>query len=248
MIIPAFDFINEKLVRLYQGNYSHQTRYDINLYECLKNYEKIGVQNIHLVDLDGAKNIKDRQLNIFKNIISYTNIPVQIGGGIRNEEDINIFLKLGVKRVVIGSSAIKNKKEVKKWFKLYGSNVIVLALDIVIKNNKKQIAINGWQNKTNSTLEEIIEYFEPAGLKHVLCTDISKDGTLSGPNTILYKDIVKNFKYIQLQASGGVSTLQDILSLKKIGVSSVIVGRSLLEKKFTIQEAIKCWQNASLHV
>ncbi|CAL4319276.1 1-(5-phosphoribosyl)-5-[(5-phosphoribosylamino)methylideneamino]imidazole-4-carboxamide isomerase [Buchnera aphidicola] len=247
MIIPAFDFINGQPVRLYQGNYSNQTKYNINLYKLFQIYEKSGVQTIHLVDLDAAKNVKNRQLNIFKNIISCTNIPIQIGGGIRTEDDINIFLKLGVKRVVIGSSAIKNKKEVKKWFKIYGSNTIILALDVVIKDNKKEIAIHGWQDQTNLTLEEIVEYFEPAGLKHVLCTDICKDGTLSGPNTILYKEIVKKFKYIKFQASGGVATLKDISCLKNSGVSSIIVGRSLLEKKFTIQEALKCWQNASLH-
>lgn len=191
MIIPAFDLINGTTVRLYQGNYSNQKKYDINLYKRLKDYEIKGVKNIHLVDLDGAKNIKKRQIRIFKDIISYTDIPIQIGGGIRNEEDINMFLDLGVKKIVIGSSAIKNRVEVKKWIKIYGSNTIILALDVIIKNNKKEIAINGWQEQTNTTLEEIIEYFSPMGLKHVLCTDISKDGTLSGPNNVLYKEIVK---------------------------------------------------------
>ncbi|WP_295164797.1 1-(5-phosphoribosyl)-5-[(5-phosphoribosylamino)methylideneamino]imidazole-4-carboxamide isomerase [uncultured Buchnera sp.] len=243
MIIPAFDLINGTTVRLYQGNYSNQKKYDINLYKRLKDYKIKGVKNIHLVDLDGAKNIKKRQTKIFKDIISYTDIPIQIGGGIRNEEDINMFLNLGVRKVVIGSSAIKNKVEVKKWIKVYGSNTIILALDVIIKNNKKEIAINGWQEQTNTTLEEIIEYFSPIGLKHVLCTDISKDGTLSGPNNMLYKEIVKKFKHIEFQASGGVATLKDIVSLKETGVSGVIIGRSLLENKFTIQEALKCWQN-----
>lgn len=243
MIIPAFDLINGKIVRLYKGNFFNQTKYDINLYKRLKNYEMKGVKRIHLVDLDGAKNIKNRQIKVFKDIISYTNIPIQIGGGIRNEEDINMFLNLGVKKVVIGSAAIKNKEKVKKWLKIYGPNVIILALDIIIKNNNKEIAINGWQETTNITLEEIIEYFSPIGLKHVLCTDISKDGTLSGPNNILYKDIVEKFKHISFQASGGVSRLKDLLSLKKTGVKSVIIGRSLLENKFTIEEALKCWQS-----
>ncbi|AYN24404.1 1-(5-phosphoribosyl)-5-[(5-phosphoribosylamino)methylideneamino]imidazole-4-carboxamide isomerase [Buchnera aphidicola] len=243
MIIPAFDFINGKIVRLYQGNYSNQREYDINLYKRFKDYEIQGVKKIHLVDLDGAKNFKERQVKVFKDLISYTNISIQIGGGIRSEENINMFLNLGVKQVVIGSSVIKNKAEVKKWLRIYGSNTIVLALDVMIRNNNKEIAINGWQKKTNTTLEEIIEYFSPIGLKHVLCTDISRDGTLSGPNIVLYTEIVKKFKHIQFQASGGIATLKDIISLKKSGVSSAIVGRSLLENKFTIQEALKCWQN-----
>jgi len=242
MIIPAFDLIQGKPVRLYQGDYSHKIKYNINLYKCLKDYEMKGVKSIHLVDLDGAKNITKRQIEVFKNIIAYTNIPIQIGGGIRNEDDINMFLNLGVKRIVIGSSVIKNQVEVKKWLKNYGSDVIILALDVIIKNNKKEIAIHGWQEKTNITLEQVIDDFSPIGLKNVLCTDISKDGTLSGPNNILYKEIVEKFKHIKFQASGGVSKLKDIVSLKKTGVNSVIIGRSLLEKKFTIKEALQCWQ------
>ncbi|QCI19687.1 MAG: 1-(5-phosphoribosyl)-5-[(5-phosphoribosylamino)methylideneamino]imidazole-4-carboxamide isomerase [Buchnera aphidicola (Brevicoryne brassicae)] len=244
MIIPAFDLIDGKAVRLYQGNYCHQKNYDINLYESLEQYALKGVKLIHLVDLDGAKNSKNRQLELLKKILSYTNIPIQIGGGIRNAKDIEILLNLGAKRVVIGSSAIINKDEVKEWLNNYGSDAIVLALDIHITNNsKKEIYINGWQKKTNYSLEEIIQYFFSSQLKHVLCTDISKDGTLLGPNIKLYLEIVKSFKDIEFQASGGVSALQDIISLKKTGVQNVIVGRSLLEKKFTIEEALQCWQN-----
>lgn len=244
MIIPAFDLINGKVVRLYQGDYSHQKKYHVNLYESLDKYALQGVKIIHLVDLDGAKNSKNRQLEVIKKILSYTNIPIQIGGGIRDSKDIEIFLNFGAKRVVIGSSVITNKHKVKEWLKNYGSDAIVLALDVNINNNgKKEIYINGWQKKTNSSLEEIIKYFIASKLKHVLCTDISKDGTLLGPNIKLYSDIVKSFKNIEFQASGGVAELQDIISLKKTGVKSVIVGRSLLEKKFTIEEALKCWQN-----
>lgn len=246
MIIPAFDFINGEAVRLYQGDYSNKKKYDINLQCHLEEYKTQGVQIIHLVDLDGAKNSEEKQVKLFKKILSYTTIPVQVGGGIRSEKDINMFLNLGVKKVVIGSSIIKNKIEVKKWLKIYGSDVIVLALDINInKDNKKEIYINGWQKKSKITLEEIVEYFSPDGLKHVLCTDISKDGTLLGPNIKLYREISNSFKHIQFQASGGVGTLEDILSLRKTGIKSVIIGRSLLEKKFTIEEALKCWQNES---
>ncbi|QCI18666.1 1-(5-phosphoribosyl)-5-[(5-phosphoribosylamino)methylideneamino]imidazole-4-carboxamide isomerase [Buchnera aphidicola] len=243
MIIPAFDFLDGKAVRLYQGNYLNKKFYDINLYERFIDYKKKGVKIIHLVDLSGTKNIANKQLSFFKDIIYCTQIPIQIGGGIRTEKDINTFFELGVKRVILGSSAITNKNAVKKWLKIYGSNKIVLALDINIINNIKKIAINGWLKETNSTLEEIIDFFSSENLKHVLCTDISKDGTLSGPNIILYEEIVKKFKHIKFQASGGVSKLSDIIALKKTGVNSVIIGRSLLEKKFTIKEALECWPN-----
>ncbi|QCI18095.1 1-(5-phosphoribosyl)-5-[(5-phosphoribosylamino)methylideneamino]imidazole-4-carboxamide isomerase [Buchnera aphidicola (Aphis nasturtii)] len=243
MIIPAFDFLEGKAVRLYQGNYLDKKFYNIDLYQHLKDLKKQGVKIIHLVDLNGAKKAENRQIKLFQNIISYTKIPIQIGGGIRTENDINTLFKLGFERVVIGSSAITNKFEVKRWLKVYGSNKIVLALDINIMNNKKKISINGWVKETNYTLEDAIDYFSSEHLQHVLCTDISKDGTLSGPNITLYKEIVKKFKHIQFQASGGVSNLSDIISLKQTGVNSIIIGRSLLEKRFTIKEALECWQN-----
>lgn len=242
MIIPAFDFLEGKAVRLYQGNYFDKKFYNIDLFQHLIDYYNKGVKIIHLVDLNGAKNSKNRQLKLFKDIISNTKIPIQIGGGIRTEKDINTLFELGFKRVVIGSSSVINKAEVKKWLKIYGSNKIVLALDINIINNHKRISIHGWSKETNFTLEEIIDFFSTENLKHVLCTDISKDGTLSGPNILLYKEIVKKFKYIQFQASGGVSSISDIVSLKNTGVNSVIIGRSLLEKRFTIQEALECWR------
>jgi len=241
MIIPAFDLMNGMIVRLYQGDYLKYKNYDVKLINYLKEYKLKGIKVIHLVDLDGAKNSKNRQIELFKKILSYNIIPIQIGGGIRTTQDIRTLLDLGVKRVVIGSSIIKNKHKVKKWLDIYGPDSIVLALDININGkNEKEIYINGWQKKTNILLEEIIEYFSPNGLKHVLCTDISKDGTLSGPNIKLYKEISNYFKNIKFQASGGVGQLQDIISLRKTGVHSIIIGRSLLEKRFTIEEAIKC--------
>ncbi|CAL4319041.1 1-(5-phosphoribosyl)-5-[(5-phosphoribosylamino)methylideneamino]imidazole-4-carboxamide isomerase [Buchnera aphidicola] len=244
MIIPAFDIINHQVVRLYQGNYCKKTCYDIDLYNYLNEYHKKGVKIIHLVDLDGAQNSSKRQLQFFKDIISYKIISLQIGGGIRTEEDINTLLMLGAKRVVIGSVAIEKKNIVKKWLNTYGADSIVLALDVhVNKDNHKKIAINGWQKTTDISLEEILNFFSDTGLKHVLCTDISRDGTLSGPNIKLYQEICQNFNNIHFQASGGISTYHDISLLKNIGVKSIIIGRSLLEGQITIQEALKCWQN-----
>ncbi|QFQ31953.1 1-(5-phosphoribosyl)-5-[(5-phosphoribosylamino)methylideneamino]imidazole-4-carboxamide isomerase [Buchnera aphidicola] len=245
MIIPSFDFLEGKVVRLYQGNYLNKTFYNIDLYQHLRNLKEKGVKIVHLVDLNGAKKIEDRQFRLFQNIILSTNMRIQIGGGIRTENDINMLFDLGCARVVIGSSAIKNKFEVRRWLKVYGSDKIVLALDVNVINNKKKISINGWVKETNYTLEDTIDFFSSESLTHVLCTDISKDGTLSGPNIMLYKEIVKKFKHIKFQASGGVSNLFDVVALKKSGVDSIIIGRSLLEKRFTIEEALKCWQNVS---
>ncbi|QNS01845.1 MAG: 1-(5-phosphoribosyl)-5-[(5-phosphoribosylamino)methylideneamino]imidazole-4-carboxamide isomerase [Buchnera aphidicola (Pentalonia nigronervosa)] len=244
MIIPAFDILDNNIVRLYQGNFSCKKHYDINLCNYLDDYQKQGVQFVHLVDLNGAKNTNNKQLEVFKKILSYSSIPIQIGGGIRHAKDIDIFLKMGIKRVVIGSSIIQNKEEVVKWLKVYGSDAIVFALDIKIdQNNNKKIFIHGWKKSTDLLLEDVIRYFLPFGLKHVLCTDISKDGTLSGPDVKLYHELVQYFKLIEFQASGGIGTLEDIKSLVRVGVQNIIIGRSLLERRFTIEEALQCYRN-----
>jgi len=244
MIIPSIDLINGKIVRLYQGNYKKQITYNKNLYSQLEHYCIQGATTIHIVDLDGAKNPKNRQIKLFNEMLSQYDFFLQIGGGIREEKDIENLLTVGAARVVIGSYAIKNKKEVKKWFNNYGNNRIVLALDIRIhSNNYKEVLMNAWQDSAKLSLENLIEEFSEVGLKHVLCTDVSKDGTLSGPNFNLYKEITAVFKNIHFQSSGGISELNDITKLKLCGVKDIIIGRSLLENKFTVSEAIQCWQN-----
>lgn len=243
MIIPSLDLINGEIVRLYQGNYNKKISYKQNPISILKKYQKFGVQFVHLVDLTGAKNPHNKQIKILQEIVSSSDIPIQIGGGIRNEKDINTLLELGCKRIVIGSLVINNPKKVKEWIKFYGNNVIVLALDVIIENNgNRKLKINGWQKQTNITLENILDDFLSINIKHILCTDISRDGTLQGPNIPLYKDIAKLYPQIQFQASGGVGSINDILKLKESGVRSVIVGRSFIEKKINIKDAIICWQ------
>jgi phosphoribosylformimino-5-aminoimidazole carboxamide ribotide isomerase len=245
MIIPAIDLMNGKIVRLYQGNYEKKIDYNKNIYSQLEHYCTQGATNIHIVDHDGAKNPKNIQIGLCNDILSKFKIVLQIGGGIREEKDIENLFKAGATRVVIGSYAIKNKEEVKNWFNNYGSDFIVLALDVrVHANNYKEVLMNAWQSSTKLSLENLIEEFSSVGLKHVLCTDISKDGTLSGPNFNLYKEISHVFKDIKLQSSGGISSLKDIVKLKSCGVKSIIIGRSLLENTFTVSEAIQCWQNA----
>lgn len=169
---------------------------------------------------------------------------MQVGGGIRSEEDVIALLEAGASRVVIGSFAVKNPAIVQSWFKRYGANAIVLALDIRIDvNGIKHVAINGWQDNSNVTLEQVIEQFLPFGLKHVLCTDISRDGTLAGSNVELYQEISSSYPQVAFQASGGIGNLDDIAALRNSGVAGVIVGRALLEGKFNVEEAIACWQN-----
>lgn len=243
MIIPSIDLLNEKIVRLYKGQYNNKINYHENTINLIQKYKKEGAKIIHLIDLSGAKNPQNKQLEILKKIILSSSIPIQIGGGIRNKKDIKYFFNLGVKRIIIGSLAIQNPQIVQKWIKYYGYKKIILALDIVKdNNNNKKIMICGWEKNTKINLEKIIEYFLITGLKYIICTDINCDGTLKGPNIKLYREITNKYPQINFLASGGVSTIKDIVNLKKTSVNSVIIGRSLLEKKITLREAIQCWQ------
>ncbi|MFC0322452.1 1-(5-phosphoribosyl)-5-[(5-phosphoribosylamino)methylideneamino]imidazole-4-carboxamide isomerase [Gallibacterium melopsittaci] len=243
IIIPALDLINGQVVRLHQGDYAKQTTYSDNPIEQFSDYVAQGAKQLHLVDLTGAKDPTARQTELIGKIIAATSCPVQVGGGIRTEKDVADLLAVGANRVVIGSTAIKQPEMVKAWFKKYGAEKFVLALDINIVNGQKLIAIHGWQETSTLTLEQVIEDFAQVGLQHVLCTDISKDGTLAGSNVALYREICAKYVTIQFQSSGGIGSLADIEALKGTGVAGVIVGRALLEGKFTVQEAIKCWQN-----
>lgn len=171
-------------------------------------------------------------------------MPVQVGGGIRNEQDVSALLEAGATRVVIGSTAVKQPQLVQSWFERYGADALVLALDVRIDaQGVKRVAISGWQEESDATLEQVVEQFLPYGLKHVLCTDISRDGTLAGSNVALYQAISRRYPQVAFQASGGIGNLDDIAQLRGGGVAGVIVGRALLEGKFSVEEAIACWQN-----
>ncbi|OCG19339.1 1-(5-phosphoribosyl)-5-[(5-phosphoribosylamino)methylideneamino]imidazole-4-carboxamide isomerase [Gilliamella apicola] len=243
MIIPALDLIEGSVVRLHQGDYAKKRNYGNNPLLRLQDYEKQGAKLLHLVDLTGAKNPTARQISLIQTLINGVQVPIQVGGGIRTEKDIQSLLSAGAARVVIGSTAIKQPELVKMWFTKYGAERLVLALDVRIdKQGNKYVAIHGWQEDSKQTLEQVIEDYLPYGLQHVLCTDISKDGTLSGSNIKLYQEISQKYPQIAFQASGGIGQLNDVKALQNSGVAGVIVGRALLEGKFTVQEAISCWQ------
>lgn len=244
MIIPALDLIDGQVVRLHQGDYGLQRQYGSDPLARLQAYQGQGAEVLHLVDLTGAKDPAARQIPLLKTLLAGVNVPVQVGGGIRTEQDVVALLEAGATRVVIGSTAVKQPELVQQWFTRYGAEALVLALDVRIDNaGVKQVAISGWQENSGATLEQVIEQYQPFGLKHVLCTDISRDGTLSGSNVELYRAICQRYPQIAFQASGGIGGISDIANLRGSGVKGVIVGRALLEGKFTVTEAIACWQN-----
>lgn len=245
MIIPAIDLIQGKTVRLYQGSYDKTTEYQQTPLQLRDLYAEAGAGILHLVDLTGAKNAADRQLELLTSLMKNAPLPVQVGGGVRTAADVEQLLAAGASRVVVGSVAIREPETVQGWLRTYGGNKIVLALDVAINaKGDKTLPSHGWIEESTITLEQVLDGFIAAGAKHVLCTDISKDGTLQGPNVALYAELVQKYPQIQWQASGGVGSLADIKALKPTGVAGVILGRALLEGKFTAEEAIQCWQDA----
>ena len=245
MIIPALDLIDGKVVRLHQGDYGQQRDYGNDPLPRLQDYQQQGGEVLHLVDLTGAKDPAARQIPLLRKLLAGVSVPVQVGGGIRSEEDVAALLEAGASRVVIGSTAVRQPDVVKQWFTRFGADALVLALDVrIAADGSKNIAVSGWQEDSGVTLEQIVDEFLPYGLKHVLCTDISRDGTLSGSNVALYQEVCARYPQVAFQSSGGIGSLEDIAALRGSGVQGVIVGRALLEGKFTVKEAIACWQNA----
>lgn len=245
MIIPALDLIDGKVVRLHQGDYGQQRDYGNDPLPRLQDYQQQGGEVLHLVDLTGAKDPAARQIPLLRKLLAGVSVPVQVGGGIRSEDDVAALLEAGAARVVIGSTAVRQPDVVKQWFTRFGADALVLALDVrIAADGSKNIAVSGWQEDSGVTLEQIVDEFLPYGLKHVLCTDISRDGTLSGSNVALYQEVCARYLQVAFQSSGGIGSLEDIAALRGSGVQGVIVGRALLEGKFTVKEAIACWQNA----
>jgi phosphoribosylformimino-5-aminoimidazole carboxamide ribotide isomerase len=245
MIIPAIDLIDGSVVRLYQGDYEQKTKYEFDPVDVVNDYANQGATWLHIVDLTGAKDTSKRQLTLIKSMVDTKRMQFQAGGGIRSEEEVAQLLDIGVSRVVIGSLAVKQPELVKSWVTKYGAEHIVLALDINIsEDGEKLIATHGWQENSGVALEDLLNDFASVGATHVLCTDISRDGTLQGANVELYEEMSARFPNVSWQASGGIGSLNDISALKPTNVGGVILGRALLEGKFTVKEAIACWQNA----
>ena len=244
MIIPAIDLIDGCVVRLHQGDYGARRDYGEDPLTRLQRYQASGAKLLHIVDLTGAKDPKARQIPLLRELLGSLSIPVQTGGGIRSADDVRSLLNAGAARVVVGSAAVKRTDEVAGWMKTFGADKLVLALDVRInKAGNAEVAVSGWQENSGVLMDDLIRAFEPAGLRYVLTTDISKDGTLAGPNTALYAKLAQTFPNIDFQASGGIGSLDDIRAVSHTGAAGVIVGRALLEGKFTLEEAIECWPN-----
>ncbi len=240
-IYPAIDLRHGQCVRLYQGNYQRETIYNDDPFSVAKQFVSDGAIWLHIVDLDGAKDHEKNQASLIAELIKANNVKVQTGGGIRAQSQIANLLEQGAERVIIGSMAVKKRKEVSEWFKYFGAERLVLALDVIVNANKQpMVSVNAWQNISEYSLYDLIDFYQTVGLTHLLCTNIALDGTLNGPDYGLYDAIIERYPFLMLQASGGIQSLLDITMLNEKRLDGAIIGRALYEKKFTLREVFSC--------
>ncbi len=231
-IIPAIDLIDGKCVRLSQGDFSQKKIYNENPLEVAKELEQFSIKRLHLVDLDGAKNGKVTNLKILEMIAENTDLSIDFGGGIKTDEDIQSVFEAGADFASIGSIAVKDPSKFFSWLTKYGSEKILLGADV----RDKKLAINGWLTDTEFEIIPFLkEYFEN-GVNQVFCTDISKDGLLEGSSNDLYQEILTDLPKLRLIASGGVSKIEDVYELDKIGCSGVIIGKAIYEGKIKLAD------------
>ena len=230
--IPAIDIIDGKCVRLSQGKYDSQKVYNENPVEVAKEFEAYGISRLHVVDLDGAASHHVVNYQVLDRIASQTSLIIDFGGGVKSDEDLVIAFDNGAQMVTLGSIAVKQPELFCQWLEKYGEEKIILGADV--KDNK--IAISGWKEESTQELMPFLKNYIEKGINKVLCTDISRDGMLEGPSIPLYKDIMAAFPDIHLIASGGVSSIDDILKLHESGIPAVVVGKALYEGKISLRE------------
>lgn len=239
-IIPAIDLIHGKCVRLTQGDYDKKTTYNENPLEVAKEFEDIGIRRLHLVDLDGAKKGEVVNLKVLELIASKTSLIIDFGGGIKTDASINSVFNAGASLATIGSLAVKQPELLFSWVKKYGAEKIMLGADV----NGEKIAIGGWLETTDINVYDFLKINYYKGITNIFCTDISKDGMLKGPSADLYLKIITLIPELKLIASGGVSSMNDIIELEKIGCGGAIVGKAIYEGHITIQD-LKNYINAN---
>ncbi len=230
-LIPAIDIIDGKCVRLTKGDYSTTKIYNESPLEVAKQFEAHGIKHLHMVDLDGAKAKNIVNYKVLELVASKTSLKIDFGGGIKSDEDIKVAFNSGAQQITAGSIAVKNKDQVLKWLATYGADKIILGADC----RDKKIATQGWTETSSLDVIDFIKEYELAGIKSIICTDISKDGMLEGASEILYKEIMEQTT-INLIASGGVANMDDLYSLKALGCEGAIIGKAIYEGRITMKQ------------
>jgi len=240
LLIPAIDLRGGQCVRLLQGRFDTETVYAADPLDVLDRYLALGARQIHVVDLDGARDGSQGNRHAIQRIAARAGRDaIQVGGGVRTRQVAEELFTLGVARAVVGSVAVTQPDEVASWLTEFGPERIVLAFDVRLdEGGTPRLATHGWERQTQTSLWDAIERYLPAGLHHVLCTDVARDGALSGPNVALYAECVRRFPGIAWQASGGVSEVADLHALAATGSTAVISGRALLEGRLTAEELV----------
>ncbi|MDR2871019.1 MAG: 1-(5-phosphoribosyl)-5-[(5-phosphoribosylamino)methylideneamino]imidazole-4-carboxamide isomerase [Xanthomonadaceae bacterium] len=241
IIYPALDIREGRVVRLAQGDYSRETHYGNDALERARAFADAGAQWMHLVDLDAARAGGYTLLEPLNEITRQTGLKIQTGGGVRSREDVVRILDAGAARVVIGSLAVREPKLVLGWLKEFGPERITIALDT--RQDEQgiwRLPVHGWTETAEQTLDEFAVGYADAGLRHLLCTDISRDGMMSGPNLELYVYLQRVAPDLAVQASGGIRDINDISASREVGCAGAILGRALLEGKLTLKDALSC--------
>ena len=232
-LIPAIDIINGQCVRLTKGDYDQKTVYGNPLDMALE-FKRIGYKRLHVVDLDGAKSKHIVNDAVLREITSQTNLVVDFGGGIKTDEDLEKAFAAGASMVTVGSIAVTQPELFMGWLEKYGAERMILGADV--RNGK--ISINGWKEDSSEDLLPFLQKYIDAGVKNVLCTEISKDGTLAGPAIELYREVMEAYPELHLIASGGVSSMEDIKALDQAGIPAVVFGKAIYEGRIDLRQLI----------
>ncbi|MBR1545514.1 MAG: 1-(5-phosphoribosyl)-5-[Prevotella sp.] len=238
-LIPAIDIINGQCVRLTKGDYDQKTVYHDSPAEVAHEFEEIGFRRLHVVDLDGAKSKHIVNSSVLRHITTATSMQVDFGGGIKSDEDIETAFANGAAMVTVGSIAVTQPDLFFSWLEKYGAERMILGADV----RHGKICINGWKEDSSEELLPFLQKYIDAGVRNVLCTEISKDGTLQGPAIELYSQVMEAYPQLHLIASGGVSSMEDIQALDKAGIPAVVFGKAIYEGKINLRE-LWDWQNA----
>lgn len=238
-LIPAIDIIDGQCVRLTKGNYDQKTVYRDSPAEVAREFEALGFKRLHMVDLDGAKSRHIVNSQVLHRVTTETQLIVDFGGGIKTDEDIEKAFDAGASMVTIGSIAVTQPERFMGWLDKYGAEKMILGADVRLG----KISINGWKEDSSEDLLPFLKKYVDAGVRNVLCTEISRDGTLTGPAIDLYRQIMNTYPDLHLIASGGVSSMDDIIALDEAGVPAVVFGKAIYEGKINLKELCH-WQNA----
>jgi phosphoribosylformimino-5-aminoimidazole carboxamide ribotide isomerase len=243
-LIPAIDIRDGRVVRLRQGDYAHETRYADDPLAIAERYARDGATWLHLVDLDAARDGGYSIATLLEQIRASTPLRIQTGGGVRSEEDVERLFASGVDRVVVGSMAVRQPQRVIGWLARFGQERITVALDAREVGGRWALPTEGWTHDAGADLFDLVDCYAAAGLRHLLCTDIGRDGMLAGPNLALYRAVIARAPSLRVQASGGARSADDVVAAREAGCAGIVLGKALLEGRLAVADGLRALEMA----